>query len=142
MCEELGSGLAKIAAAHGSSYPRPLAELEAEHERLGKRLRKMEASTQMTRLNLQAEIVCLAAQILLQRYTPEVSLEMPWMILLNAFGNGDHVTPILAARAKVAYLVAHPDLARLSNDTGFSLRGPMYAVGMAIREAIRRGVYQ
>ena len=142
VCEELAGGLAKIAEARGSSFPRELPELEAEHVRLGKRLKGMAACTEMTRLNLQAEIVCLAAQILLQRYTPEDPLQMPWMILLNAFGDGDHVTPILAARAKVAFVAAHPELARLPNDTGFSLRGPMHAVGLAIREAIRRGVYQ
>lgn len=142
VCEELASGLAKIAQARGTSFPRPLAELEAEHTRLGKRLRKMAASTGMTRLNMQTEIVCLAAQILLQKYTPEDDLQMPWMILLNPFGQGDHATPILAARAKVAFLVDHPDLTRLPNDMGFSLQGPMHAVGMAIREAIRRGVYQ
>ena len=142
VCEELAHGLAQIAEMRGSSFPRPLAELEAEHFRLGKRLRKMAASTEMTRLNLQAEIVCLAAQILLQRYTPEDSLEMPWMILLNAFGSGDHVVPILAARAKIAFVAAHPELALLPNDTGFSLRGPMHTVGIAMREAIRRGVYR
>jgi hypothetical protein len=142
VCEELGEALETIAHARGDSFPRPLTELEAEHVRLGKRLKKMAASTGMTQLNLQAEIVCLAAQILLQRYTPDDDLQMPWMILLNPFGQGDHVTPILAARTKVAYLVAHPELARLPNDMGFSLRGPMHAVGMAIREAIRFGVYQ
>lgn len=141
VCEELGEGLANIAQACGNAFPRPLAELEAEHTRLAKRLQKMEASTGMTRLNMQAEIVCLAAQILLQKYTPEDDLQMPWMIALNPFGQGDHATPILAARAKVAFLVAHPELARLPNDMGFSLQGPMHAVGMAIREAIRRGVY-
>jgi hypothetical protein len=142
MCEELGEALATIAQTRGDVFPRPLVELEAKHVRLGKRLQKMAASTGMTRLNLQAEIVCLAAQILLQRYTPDDDLQMPWMILLNSFGQGDHATPILAARAKVAYLVARPELARLPNDMGFSLRGPMHAVGMAIREAIRFGVYR
>ncbi len=142
VCEELAGGLAKIDKARDTPFPRPLADLEAEHLRLGKRLKRMEACTQMTRLNVQAEIVCLAAQILLQRYTPEDDVQMPWMLLLHMVDPHDHASSILAARAKVAYLVAHPELAGLPTDSGCSLRGPMRAVGMAIREAIRQGVYR
>lgn len=143
VCEEIARSLAKIAEARGESFPRKLEELEADHKRLGKRFSKSTAaSTGITRLNMQADIVCLATQILLQKYAPEDDLQLPWMILLNSFGQSDHLTPILAARAKVAYLSAHPELAVLPNDTGFSLRGPMHVVGLAIREAIRRGVYQ
>ena len=143
VCEEIACSLAKIAEACGETFPQSLNELEASLERLGKRFKKSTtASTGITQLNMQADIVCLAAQILLQRYKPEEDLRMPWMVLLNCFGQSDHRTPILAARAKVAFLASHPALAVLPNDTGFSLRGPMHNVGLAIREAIQRGVYK
>lgn len=142
VCDEIAGALEKIAELRGDPFPRPLKELEESLARLEKRYKKSLANTGITRLNIQATMVCLAAQILLQKYEPDADLRWPWMGLLNAFGQSNQLVPILAARAKVAYLVEHPELARLPNDTGFSSNGPMYAVGLAIREAIQRGVYR
>lgn len=142
VCEELARSLEKIAGLRGQPFPRPLEDLEAELTQYNERFGQMDASTGMARLNIQAEIVCVAAQILLQKYSPCAELQLPWMTLLNCFGQGDHATAIQAARIKVALLAAHPELACLPNDSGFSLRGPMHAVEMAIREALRLGVYK
>lgn len=142
VCEELARGLATLAEVRGQAFPRPVDALQADLERLGARFHKMAASTGMTRLNCQAEIVCLAAQILLQTADPLDDLRAPWTRLLRCFGQTDPTIPMLAARAKVAFLVTHPELARLPNDSGLSLRGPMHLVGEAIRAALQRGVYQ